>query len=92
VGVDGRVLYGPGSYGGTTAGAALRVGFVPKVNRLRPFLAIGGGIVTSVLNPGFGPVRYTNGALRRVPAPPAMSVFSMPVLCITSGAKLSETS
>jgi hypothetical protein len=63
VGVDGRVFYGPGSYGGTTAGAALRVGFVPKVNRLRPFLAIGGGIVTSVLNPGFDPVRYTNGAL-----------------------------
>ena len=35
VGIDGRVLYGPGSYGGTTAGAALRIGFVPKVNRLR---------------------------------------------------------
>jgi hypothetical protein len=63
VGIDGRVLYGPGSYGGTTAGAALRIGFVPKVNRLRPYLAIGGGLVTSVLNPGFDPARLTNGAL-----------------------------
>lgn len=63
VGVDGRVLYGPGTYGGTTAGAALRISFVPAVNRLRPFLAIGGGLVSSVLNPGFDPVRYTNGAL-----------------------------
>jgi hypothetical protein len=51
VGIDGRVFYGPGSYGGTTADAALRIGFVPKVNRLRPYLAIGGGVVTSVLNP-----------------------------------------
>jgi hypothetical protein len=63
VGIDGRVFYGPGSYGGTTADAALRIGFVPKVNRLRPYLAIGGGMVTSVLNPGFEPERVTNGAL-----------------------------
>ena len=63
VGIDGRVLYGPGSYGGTTADAALRIGFVPKVVRLRPYLAIGGGMVTSVLNPGFDPARVTNGAL-----------------------------
>ena len=63
VGIDGRVFYGPGSYGGTTADAALRIGFVPKVNRLRPYLAIGGGVVTSVLNPGFDPARVTNGAL-----------------------------
>ena len=34
-----------------------------KVNRLRPYLAIGGGLVTSVLNPGFDPARVTNGAL-----------------------------
>ena len=63
VGIDGRVLYGPGSYGGTTADTALRIGFVPKVNRLRPYLAIGGGMVTSVLNPGFDSTRVTNGAL-----------------------------
>jgi hypothetical protein len=63
VGIDGRVFYGPGSYGGTTADAALRIGFVPKVNRLRPYLAIGGGMVTSVVNPGFDPARVTNGAL-----------------------------
>jgi hypothetical protein len=63
VGLDGRVLYGPGTYGGTTADVALRIGFVPSVNRLRPFLAIGGGIVSAVINPHFDPVRYTNGAL-----------------------------
>lgn len=63
VGIDGRVFYGPGSYGGTTADAALRIGFVPKVNRLRPYLAIGGGMVTSVLTPGYEPARVTNGAL-----------------------------
>jgi hypothetical protein len=63
VGVDGRVFYGPGSYGGTTVDAALRIGFVPKVNRLRPYFDIGGGMVTSVLNPGFDPSRVTNGAL-----------------------------
>jgi opacity protein-like surface antigen len=63
VGIDGRVFYGPGSYGGTTADAALRIGFVPTVNRLRPYLAIGGGMVTSVLTPGYEPARVTNGAL-----------------------------
>jgi hypothetical protein len=35
VGIDGRVFYGPGSYGGTTADAALRIGFVPAASSLR---------------------------------------------------------
>ncbi len=61
-GVDGRVLYGPASYGGTTADAALRIGFVPTHNRLRPYFEIGGGVVSSVSNPGFAPQRITNGA------------------------------
>jgi hypothetical protein len=34
-GIDGRVLYGPASHGGTTADAALRIGFVPTKIRFR---------------------------------------------------------
>ena len=62
VGIDGRVLYGPASYGGTTADAALRVGFVPTHIRLRPYFEIGGGVVSSVISPGYAPQRITNGA------------------------------
>jgi hypothetical protein len=36
------------------------------VNRLRPYFGIGGGMVTSVLNPGFDPSRVTNGALELI--------------------------
>jgi hypothetical protein len=61
-GIDGRVLYGPASYGGTTADVALRVGFVPTRVRLRPYFEIGGGVVSSVSNPGYAPQRITNGA------------------------------
>jgi hypothetical protein len=62
VGVDGRVLYGPGSHGGTTAGAALRVGFVPTRIRLRPYFELGGGVVSAPLNTGESTERVTNGA------------------------------
>jgi hypothetical protein len=61
-GIDGRVLYGPASYGGTTADLALRIGFVPTSNRLRPYFEIGGGVISSVSNPGVTPQRITNGA------------------------------
>ncbi len=61
-GIDGRVLYGPASYGGTTADVALRIGFVPARVRLRPYFEIGGGVVSSVSDPGFDPHRITNGA------------------------------
>ena len=61
-GIDGRVLYGPASYGGTAADVALRIGFVPTRNRLRPYFEIGGGVVSSVSDPGFAPQRFTNGA------------------------------
>jgi hypothetical protein len=61
-GIDGRVLYGPASYGGTTADVALRVGFVPTRVRLRPYFEIGGGVVSSVSSPGYEPQRITNGA------------------------------
>jgi hypothetical protein len=41
----------------------LRIGFVPKVNRLRPYFAIGGGVVSSVSAPGPSAARVTNAAL-----------------------------
>jgi hypothetical protein len=47
VGLDGRALYSPGDKGGFNAGAALRVGFVPHSNPLRPYFQVGGGIVHS---------------------------------------------
>jgi hypothetical protein len=61
-GIDGRVLYGPASDGGTTADVAVRIGFVPTHIRLRPYFEIGGGVVSAVSNPGFAPQRITNGA------------------------------
>jgi hypothetical protein len=61
-GIDGRVLYGPASHGGTTADAALRFGFVPTKIRFRPYFEIGGGVVSAVINPGITPQRVTNGA------------------------------
>ena len=62
-GIDGRVLYGPASRGGTSADAALRIGFVPAKVRLRPYFEIGGGVVSASINPGAGSQRVTNGAL-----------------------------
>jgi hypothetical protein len=49
-GVDGRFGVSPGDKGGSLAGAALRVGFVPHRNPLRPFFQIGGGVVHSSYN------------------------------------------
>jgi hypothetical protein len=61
-GIDGRVLYGPGSYGGTTATGALRVGFVPTRIRLRPYFELGGGVVSARVKTGQAPEYVTNGA------------------------------
>jgi hypothetical protein len=61
-GIDGRVLYGPGSYGGTTATGALRIGFVPTRVRLRPYFELGGGVVSARLNTGQSIEYLTNGA------------------------------
>ncbi len=63
-GIDGRVLYGPASHGGTTADAALRIGFVPTKVRFRPYFEIGGGVVSAFIypTPGFSQ-RVTNGAV-----------------------------
>ena len=61
-GIDGRGLYSPASRGGTTADVALRIGFVPTRIPLRPYLEIGGGVVSAVLVPGTNTQRVTNGA------------------------------
>ena len=45
VGLDGRAALTPGDKGGYLAGAALRIGFVPHHNPLRPYFQIGGGLV-----------------------------------------------
>jgi hypothetical protein len=63
-GIDGRVLYGPASRGGTTADAALRIGFVPAKVRLRPYFEIGGGVVSALSNPSPASQRVTNGAVQ----------------------------
>ncbi len=62
-GIDGRVLYGPAIYGGVTADAALRIGFVPTHIRARPYFEIGGEVVSAVINPKVTPQRVTNGAV-----------------------------
>ena len=62
-GIDGRVLYGPAVYGGVTADAALRIGFVPTHIRTRPYFEIGGGVVSAVISPEVTPQRITNGAV-----------------------------
>jgi hypothetical protein len=46
-GIDGRMSYGLGTRGGVSVTGALRVGFVPKVNPLRPYFQLGGGVVSS---------------------------------------------
>ncbi len=61
-GLDGRVLYGPGSYGGTTGTGALRIGFVPTRVRLRPYFELGGGVVSARLKNGQSIEYVTNGA------------------------------
>ena len=60
-GVDARALYSPGSKGGTSAAALLRIGFVPRRVRLRPYFEIGGGVVSSTDYSLFTD-RVTNGA------------------------------
>jgi hypothetical protein len=73
-GLDGRGSVGVGPRGGEFGGAALRFSYVPKVIRLRPYLQLGGGVVSSTAQEGqsTGPVtqglttqptRFTNGAV-----------------------------
>ncbi len=58
VGLDGRVEGSPGYRGGVLGGVALRVGFVPNRNPLRPYFQIGAGVVHSSYNQTFG---YSDG-------------------------------
>jgi hypothetical protein len=48
-GLDGRILYSPGYNGGGAYTGALRVGFVPQHNPLRPYFQLGGGVVSTQL-------------------------------------------
>jgi hypothetical protein len=49
-GIDARASYGVGDRGGTSAAAALRIGFVPERVVLRPYFQLGGGIVSSTFS------------------------------------------
>lgn len=67
VGFDVRLAENPGAKGGTASAVAFRVGFVPHQVRLRPYFAIGGGVVststnTELVNDGVRSGSYTNGA------------------------------
>ena len=63
-GIDGRVSYGLGTRGGVSATAALRIGFVPTRNPLRPYFQLGGGVVSSAGSDPLQATRRTNGAVQ----------------------------
>jgi hypothetical protein len=63
-GIDGRMSYGLGTRGGVSATAALRIGFVPNHNPLRPYFQLGGGVVSSAGGDPLQANRKTNGALQ----------------------------
>ena len=71
-GIDLRASVSPGTYGGETGAAALRIGFVPHRVRLRPYFQLGAAVVsaTPFLSMQTGPdsfvsqnTRITNGAV-----------------------------
>jgi hypothetical protein len=63
-GIDGRVSYGLGTRGGVSATVALRIGFVPTHNPLRPYFQLGGGVVSSAGGDPDEAKRRTNGAVQ----------------------------
>jgi hypothetical protein len=67
-GIDARGSYSPGERGGSSAAAALRIGFVPERVVLRPYFQLGGGVVSSTpddrtVGDEVRPIRYTSGGL-----------------------------
>jgi hypothetical protein len=46
-GLDFRVAGSPGADGGENGAASLRIAFVPRQNRLRPYFQLGGGFVST---------------------------------------------
>jgi hypothetical protein len=63
-GIDGRVSYGVGTRGGISVTSALRIGFVPKHNPLRPYFQLGGGVVSSAGGDPLQAQRKTSGAVQ----------------------------
>lgn len=70
-GIDGRVTLSPGYNGGSAYTGALRAGFVPNHNRLRPYFQIGGGVASTQIHEticgltcGVTTNRVTNGVLQ----------------------------
>jgi hypothetical protein len=99
-GIDARASYSPGTKGGTSAAASLRIGFVPHEVRLRPYFQIGGGFV-STDGYTFGMVgsqlyayknRTTNGAVEIVGGLDVRLTDQVDVRAIEYGAAASGTS
>ena len=71
-GIDGRVTFSPSYNGGSAYTGALRAGFVPNHNRLRPYFQIGGGVASTQIHEticngftcGVQTNRVTNGVLQ----------------------------
>ena len=63
-GIDGRMSYGLGTRGGVSATAALRIGVVPTPTPVRPYVQLGGGVVSSAGGDPLQGKRKTNGAVQ----------------------------
>jgi len=63
-GIDGRMSYGLGTRGGVSVTSALRIGFVPTHNPLRPYFQLGGGVVSSAGGDPLQGQRKTSGAVQ----------------------------
>ena len=61
-GIDGRVLYGPASYGAPRRTSPSASALFPRVFACGRISRFGGGVVSSVIDPGVTPQRITNGA------------------------------
>ena len=59
-GIDVRGSASPGSRGGESFAAALRIGFVPTEVRLRPYFQLGGGVVSAPYQQTYGVINGNN--------------------------------